>query len=246
MLENAPVASVPRPIRGMIVPYAGYVYSGGVAARAYRQIMQHEYEVIVVIGSSGNETFDCISIYPGSAFETPLGNIPVHKHLAYKLSAAHPDIQLTNSGFDPGDQAIEVQMPFLSYVQEKPEILPIMMCSETLYTMEILREGLIEVLQGRDFLLVSCSELSRGYNDSQARKLDTRTLETINRFSAEELHAGIIDHDCEMAGFGPAVAVMKVSQHFGARQSQIMLYRTSGEVTGKRDNVVGFASAIFY
>ena len=246
LLENAPVEKVPRPIRGMVVPYAGYVYSGGVAARAYRQILQREYEVIVVIGSSATERFDCISIYSGSAFDTPLGPIPVHKHLAYKLSAAHPDIQLTESGFDLAEHAIEVQMPFLTYVQKHAEVLPIMMGSETLYTMEILKDGLISVLNGRNFLVVACSELSHGYSDSQARRLDNKALNAIEKFSAEELHAGIIDNDCEMRGVGPALVTMRVSAHFNARESRILLYRTSGEVTGNRDKVVGFVSAIFY
>ena len=98
LLENSMEKNISGRVISLIVPHAGYLYSGGVAARAYRQVMDAKLDVVVVISPSHREYFKEVSIYDGYAYSTPLGNIPVDCVLALELTQTHPQIVLSDSG----------------------------------------------------------------------------------------------------------------------------------------------------
>ena len=119
LLENAMDKHITGKVFSLIVPHAGYLYSGGVAARAYRQIMDTNLDVVVVISPSHREYFKEISIYDGYAYSTPLGNIPVDRVLALELAQIHPQIIVSEVGHRYDEHALEVQLPFLQKVLDK-------------------------------------------------------------------------------------------------------------------------------
>lgn len=245
-LENAPQVSLPRPVRAMIVPHAGYVYSGGVAARAYRQIIGKKYDVAIIIAPSHHDFFEFISVFPGKALSTPLGDLPLETKLIDELTASHPDIRLSNRGFMLNEHSLEVQLPFLQLSGDKFPLVPLMMGHQNPQFIQILHEALVNVLQGRNFLIVASSDLSHFYSDVKARELDRVVMDDVSDFSPEQLQNHIEEHKCEMCGFGPAVTAMMVARDYGATSGRVLLYRNSGDVSGNKREVVGYLAGIFY
>ncbi|RMF58892.1 MAG: AmmeMemoRadiSam system protein B [Calditrichaeota bacterium] len=246
LLENAPLETFPRPIRGMIVPHAGYGYSGGVAARGYRQILGQKYDVIILIAPAHRLFFSHPTVFPGDSFLTPLGEIPVDKQFVELLHRKHPEIQLSTKGFESDEHSLEVQLPFLQWVVENVKIVPIMMGDQSLQVINLLSNALIDVLKERNFLVIASSDLSHYYNDSQARAMDQVVMNHVTGFDPDALYKDIESRRCEMCGYGPSITAMKVAKALGAQEGKVLLYRNSGDVTGERHNVVGYLAAVFY
>jgi len=246
LLEASPVWDFPSRIKAIIVPHAGYMYSGGVAARAYRQILGEKYDYVAVIAPSHHEYFNFISVFNGSAFETPLGNVPVNKELAKKLTQHHPLIKLSDKGHSRSEHSLEVQLPFLQWTLRKFELIPISMGDQEDKQITILANALAKVLPAEQSLIVASSDLSHFYHDSVARKLDQIAQDDIAEFDEDKLLEDIRRNRTEMCGFGPVIAAMKAARELGASEAKVLLYRNSGDITADRDQVVGYLSAVLY
>ena len=84
-IENAQTHIMDAPIRALVSPHAGYVYSGFTAAHAYKMVQGRKYDCVIIVGPSHREYFNGVSIYPGDAYETPLGTVPVNKEIREEL-----------------------------------------------------------------------------------------------------------------------------------------------------------------
>jgi len=246
LLEASPVLDFSRPIRAMIVPHAGYVYSGGVAARAYRQILDASFERVIIIAPSHCESFPFISVFEGDAYQTPLGKIPVDYQMARVLTAFHPDIQLSDKGHSSPEFTIEVHLPFLQWALPGFKLLPIVMGEQSADHTNALFNALTQILAGQNNLVIASTDLSHHQSDSQARVMDQVVINHIQNFSSGDLWKDVQDGRAQMCGPGAAVVAMKIARAWGAREGKVLLYRNSGDVTGEREDVVGYLSAVFY
>ena len=245
LLENSMDKHISGRIFSLIVPHAGYLYSGGVAARAYRQIMDTNLDVVVVISPSHREYFKEVSIYDGYAYSTPLGTLPVDKDLAQQLVEQSPQIVLSDKGHRFEEHALEVQLPFLQKVFDNFRFVPIVMGEHSHDNIESLANALAKVLKNKKVLIVASTDLSHFYDDEKANSLDQVVVDNIENFDEEKLFQDLQSGECEMCGGGPAIAVMKASRLLGATKSQVLLYRNSGDISGDRSEVVGYLSAVF-
>ncbi|NIS38598.1 AmmeMemoRadiSam system protein B [Candidatus Saccharibacteria bacterium] len=246
LLENAPQLSFPRPIRAMIVPHAAYTYSGGVAARAFRQIMHHHYELIVVIALSHSEKYAYTSLYPGKAFQTPLGNIALDVNFIDQLVTVNSDILLSVTGFAPSEHTIEVHLPFLMWMAHRAKLVPMMMGMQESDVIQSVYTALSEALKNKNFLIIASSDLSHYHPDEKARTLDQVVMENVEHFAPDQLYVDIKKRKCEMCSYGPTIVAMKVAKALGATEGRLLLYRNSGDINGDLDKVVGYLSAVFY
>lgn len=245
-LENSlPVEIVTR-IYGIAVPHAGYMYSGGVAARAYRQVMDREFDLVVVIAPSHKIYFEEISVYNGAAYETPLGEIPVDQDSAKKLASLHPGIIYSDLGHDIDEHSLEVQLPFLQQVFYDFSLLPIVMGNQDAANVDILAEALAKLLADKKALIVASSDLSHFHPYEKANTMDNVVAEDVARYDDAKLTDDLQNGLCEMCGAGPVLVTMKACKKLGANKAKVLLYRNSGDVTGDRDQVVGYMSAMFY
>ena len=245
-LENAPDVAIPGRIFGIVAPHAGYMYSGGVAAHAYRQLVDADIDLVAVISPSHREYFTEISVFDGSAYITPLGSVPVARDVAVELARYNPQIILSEKGHRFEEHALEVQLPFLQKVLEDFHLLPIVMGEHSHDNIETLAAGLSKVLKDRKALIVASSDLSHFYNAAKAESLDHQVHKHIGAFDADALFRDLQSGACEMCGGGPVIAAMKTCSLLGATKSKVMIYRHSGEVTGDKSEVVGYLSALFY
>lgn len=246
VLENSPEHSFSGHICGIVAPHAGYMYSGGVAARAYRQILDQEIDIVVVISPSHREYFSEVSIYDGYGYSTPLGILPVERELAAELAATNDRIILSEKGHQLDEHALEVQLPFLQKVIDEFKLIPIVMGDQSYENIEALANGLVKVLKGKKYLIVASSDLSHYYNYDRAALLDNVVIEDIRDFDEEKLYRDVKQGRCEMCGSGPVIAMMKACRQLGANRSDVLLYRNSGDVSGERNEVVGYLSSIVY
>ncbi len=245
-LESAhPEANV-HEIFGLVAPHAGYMYSGGVAARAYRQIMDRHYDVVVVISPSHHVYFEKISVYNGDYYETPLGLIPVDKELALLLAEADEQIIYSSIGHEGQEHALEVQLPFLQHVLEDFRLVPIVMGNQSYENILSLSDALSKVLHGQKALIVASSDLSHYHPYDVAVRMDSIVIEHINNFTEDNLYDDLTSGVCEMCGGGPVIAMMKACRNLGADKSKVILYRNSGDVTDERSQVVGYLAAMIY
>lgn len=245
-LENSPDVEVSETIRSIIVPHAGYMYSGGVAARAYRQVISHKYDFAIILAPSHYESYDFISIYPGKAFATPLGEISVEKTIADELVAQESVFRLSEMGYSDQEHSLEVQLPLLSRVQESPRIVPMMMGDQNWDLIVDAFRIISKMFKGKNFLLIASTDLSHYHSDSEARLMDQIVVDNINRYQPDQLYEDIMERKCEMCGYGPAVVTLKAAKELGASKAQVLLYRNSSDMTGDMSKVVGYLSAIVY
>jgi AmmeMemoRadiSam system protein B len=245
-LENASQIDIQDKVVGLIVPHAGYMYSGGVAARAYRQVMDKRYDIVVVISPSHREYFPGVSIYDGNGYETPLGIIPIATELAQIVTERYPQLRLGDEGHRTEEHALEVQLPFLQKVLEDFELLPVMMGDQSKENIAVLAEALAQELQNKNALIVASTDLSHFYPYDKAALLDHIVVNDINAFNEDKLIDDLDRKRCEMCGGGPAAAAMKAARLLGANRSKVLIYRNSGDVTGDKGEVVGYLSSVLY
>lgn len=248
MLARADEPGRGRFLRGLVSPHAGYVYSGAAAARAFRLFHPESIRTVVMVGPSHVEAFDFTSVFDGEAYRTPLGDVPAATALARELADAAPDIILSPRGhmqdhLPRGEHGIEVQLPFLQRVAPHAEVLPIVMGSQDRGACESLGSALAQVCDPSRAVLLASSDLSHFHSYDDAVRLDGVFCDSLVTLDPEILHRALRERRCEACGAGPVLAVLLATRIWGAASCRILSRYNSGDVTGERDSVVGYASA---
>ena len=226
----------------LISPHAGLMYSGPVAAHAYRLLVGRAFDVAVLVGPSHFVGFDGVAIVPSGGFETPFGVAPIDAPCAAALAAAttivreHPSAHVR-------EHSLEMQLPFLQRVAPNAAIVPLVMGYQTAETAQALAEALASVLRGRRALLVASTDLSHHHDRASAARLDATVIDCISRFDTEGLRTALTIQPEHACGGWPTIAVMGAAELLGARHSALLNYADSGDITGDKSSVVGYVAA---
>ena len=227
----------------IIVPHAGYIYSGQVAAYSYKLLQRTAPKIVFLIGPSHRVGFRGFSVSQYSGYKTPLGVAPVDQDVAKKLLSINPQMKWVPQA-DDQEHSLEIQVPFLQTVLKDFHIVPIIMGDQDLETCTLLAKSLIQVLPDReDAVILASTDLSHFHTDQQARALDGEFIRHVREFSPEALAKAVASGSCEACGAGPTIAAMLAARELGANRSVILNYANSGDVTGDRRQVVGYLSA---
>ncbi|MDD3776045.1 MAG: AmmeMemoRadiSam system protein B [Actinomycetota bacterium] len=232
-------------IKALISPHAGYIYSGQVAAHAYRQIEGGGYQLALVIAPSHSEYFNYISIYPGSSYATPLGYLEIDRKNSEKLAGQSRLIQFSARGHQQ-EHSLEVQLPFLQVVLGDIPIIPMVMGNQDPSLVQELGQALGEVFAADNILIVGSTDLSHYHPYQEAEDLDSQVKNLVEKFDIQGLANKLFSQEIEMCGGGPALAAMIAARNLGATQAKVTSYQNSGDVTGDTQAVVGYLSAVFY
>jgi hypothetical protein len=245
-LEKAPFHEISGKILGLVVPHAGYMYSGFTASIAYKQLIGRQYNTVIVISPSHSEGFYGISVFPGLGYETPLGKVDIDFELKQKYLECSEFFIESEHGHRE-EHALEVQLPFLQSVMKDFKILPLVMGDQDARLCQILGEGLAQILEGRDdVLIVASSDLSHFHNSKISEKLDKVIIKDINDFDWEKLLKHLSTKETEACGGGPISAMLKAAEKMGANESKVLHYSDSGDINGDKSRVVGYLSAIIW
>jgi AmmeMemoRadiSam system protein B len=227
----------------IIVPHAGYAYSGQVAAYSYKLLQGTAPKLVFLIGPSHRVGFRGFSVSQYSGYKTPLGVAPVDQDLAKKLLSMNPQMKWVPEA-DLQEHSLEIQIPFLQTVLKDFHIVPIIMGEQDLETCTLLAKSLIQVLPNReDTVILASTDLSHFHTDQQARALDGEFIKHVREFAPKALAKAVASGSCEACGAGPTIAAMLAARELGANRSVILNYANSGDVTGDRRQVVGYLSA---
>lgn len=242
--RNVPDREIPGRIIGIVAPHAGYVYSGQVAAHAYRLVRGASYEKVIVISPSHRVRFEGVSIWTGEGYETPLGIVPVDRELAEALLQAEGPVAEIPAAH-AGEHALEIQLPFLQVALGEFSFVPLVMGAQGGRTCRQLADAIALAVGKSTTLVVGSSDLSHFHSYSEAVRLDSAAVENLKNFDPEGLLRDLARRSCEACGGGPAAVAMMAARALGADRAEFLKYANSGDVTGDRREVVGYASAVF-
>lgn len=239
-----------RPI-ALVAPHAGYVYSGGIAARAYKALVGEEYKSVIVISPSHTSAFKGVAAFDGKAYSTPFGEAPVDREMTAQIVAASDLIALSDKGHfrGPGrsEHALEVQLPFLQTTLRNFSLVALVMGDQDPYTSAELGQALAKVIGNRtDVLIVASSDLSHFHDSQTAGHLDSVIVNDIKKFDFHGLSNHLEAQKTEACGGGPIVAAMMAAKELGANKTEITGYGDSGDTGGDKSSVVGYLSALIY
>ncbi|MCD6289452.1 MAG: AmmeMemoRadiSam system protein B [Anaerolineae bacterium] len=247
LVDGAPI--------GLIVPHAGYAYSGPVAAYGFKQLENGKYDTAIIIAADHQPPVSHpISVWAKGGFRTPLGVVPVDEGIAQALIDASPLIT-----FDPaahqGEHPIEIELPFLQQVCPTCRIVPILMGTDDDQAIQALADALIKVLPGKRAVIIASSDLSHYPRYEDARRVDSATLGAIEtgdpdavrstiRKTMKEHISNLVTCAC---GEAPILVTMRVARGLGANTTTVLHYANSGDVPGgDRERVVGYGAVMFW
>ena len=252
-MKSAAPAQAQTPL-GIVVPHAGYIYSGQICADGYNQVRSGAYEVVVIFGTNHTAPdLRKIALYPGAGFRTPLGTVPVDEEIVAALIAASPDCKADKAPH-VREHSIEVQIPFIQVLFPQAKIVPAVvgMADIGLYTR--FGAALAKVLKGKRALIVASSDLSHYPSAADAEVVDRKTLAAVASLDPTTLHNTIQAQmarrirglDTCACGEAPIMAAMAAAKALGAKGGRVVSYANSGDVPiGDRERVVGYGAVVF-
>lgn len=248
-----------RPVDGvpaaLIVPHAGYHYSGLVAAHGFKQLEAGNIDTAVVIASDHQPPMSRpISVWAKGGYETPFGAMRVNEELAGRLVDHDERIS-----FDPethsSEHPIEIELPFLKQVCPDCRIVPVMIGKADDGTVGVLADALLEALPREGVVIIVSSDLSHYPPYEHAREVDEATLAAIELGEPAELRRVIQESMAKdipnlatcACGEAPIRVAMQVAAGQGADRISLLHYSNSGDVeNGDRARVVGYGAVMFW
>ena len=242
LLAGVPDVALPGDLVGLIAPHAGYMYSGPVAAHAYKILQGLSFDVVAVVSPIHRMYAGSVVVNDASHYETPLGLVEVDSRL---VAALEERVDLNRVEWDD-EHSLEIQLPFLQRVLDGFRLLPIMQGDQSLSTSQKLADALVDILQGGKALLVASTDLSHFHSYTAAVQLDKVVLDLVSRYDPLGLSRALKGGEAEACGGGPVITVMLAARALGADRAQILHYANSGDVTGDRSRVVGYLAAALF
>ena len=241
-LEAASSPTISGEVVGLVVPHAGFRYSGLTAGYGFRCLRGLTPEIVVVISPFHDSPSAGVFSSGYAYYQTPLGQIPVDRQSVEALENKI-DLAFVNR---ESEHAIEIELPFLQRVLDVDfKLLPVMIASSDPAVIYKLGEALATVLREQAVLLVASSDLSHFKSLAIAKELDMEMLKQMEAFSPEGLLAAQHAGRGYACGLMAIVAVMVAARILGADTSQVIHYSTSADVSGDESSVVGYGSVVF-
>jgi len=236
-----------RPTVGIIVPHAGYIYSGLTAAKVFTSVTIPGLVVVLAPNHTGVVEAEAgVSIWEAGAFQTPLGAVTVDADAAQALlEISHGMVDVDHDAHQ-GEHAIEVELPFLQVLRADVRIVPLVIAWDQWEPARLLGEMLARLVQAADepVLLLASSDLNHYEPAQVSEKKDEMALGAIRELDGQELLARCKRERISMCGRGPAAVVLAAARALGAKQAEVIDYRHSGWVSGDNGRVVGYAGVV--
>jgi AmmeMemoRadiSam system protein B len=242
---SQPSAANQAPLRaiGCIAPHAGYMYSGHVAGAVFARVEIPQR--CIVLGPNHTGMGRALAIMSEGGWHTPLGEVSIDTELALALKQSFPALQ-EDSAAHRAEHAIEVELPFLQLRQPKLKFVPIALGTGQFEPLEQLGKALADVIatQKDPVLIVASSDMNHYESDAITRAKDHRAIERILTLDPRGLYDVVTQQAISMCGLGPSVAMLTAARQLGAKSAELVKYATSGDISGDRDLVVGYAGVV--
>ncbi len=240
--QELPTATKPtkEKLCAIIVPHAGYQYSGPVAAWAYLQASKYAPKTILIIGPNHSGFGPEVSIYPEGSWTTPLGKNSINDQLTHKIADQGFTLDTSAHKYE---HSIEVQLPFLQFIFEHEfNIIAVSMLDQSLATTLKLSNAIANAIKNNDVLIVATTDLSHYENDESTRKKDSELIDELLRGNIENIYKTVSRTSISACGVGPAAVAINTCALLGAQKIRLLKYETSASASGDKDSVVGYSS----
>ena len=231
---------------GVILPHAGYMYSGECATLGIHSISQENIDSFIILHPSHQANYFDFSVSPYQEYVNPLGNLALNMELYNKIAPeADQNIPLI---LHQEEHSMEIQLPILNYFFPKAKILPIMIGNQNPAVSKRLAEILYETIYtSTERIVILCSsDLSHYHRARTAEEMDGILVKDVTALDPEHLWQDILHSNCEACGIGGILALLYYAQHYSNAKMKVVQYTHSGKVSGNDSQVVGYLSAKLY
>jgi AmmeMemoRadiSam system protein B len=238
-----PTQVASAPALGCVAPHAGYIYSGAVAGAVFAGVDLPQRIIMLCPNHTGKGR--PLAIMSSGAWETPLGPVPIDSGLAEALKKRFP-LLTEDADAHRSEHAIEVELPFLQSRRPGFTFVPIALGTRQFDILEKLGEAIADTVLAQDerILIVASSDMNHYENDAVTRIKDHRAIEQMLALDARGLFDVVTKEQISMCGFGPTIVMLTATKRLGATKAELIKYATSGDVSGDREMVVGYAGLV--
>ena len=236
-----------KKIYGIISPHAGYAYSGSVAANGYYQVSNMNYETVIMTGPNHYGIGSGVATMRQSLWKTPLGDVEVNTDFADTISK---NTVIDMDDFSHiRDHCLEVQLPFLQCIRKDDtfRIVPIIMNLQDIETAKDVGRTIAQAITSSSTkaLLIASSDFTHYEPNEEAHRKDIELIDTILSLDVSSFYAVLERLDISACGYGAIASIMIAVKELGASKAELLKYATSGDITGDKSSVVGYASIVF-
>jgi AmmeMemoRadiSam system protein B len=240
------VPSISEKVRAtaIVVPHAGYMYSGHVAGEVYGSVQLPERCIILCPNHTGEGSdFD---LWSEGEWITPLGGVAVDTELSEQLQRYFPRI-VPDGRAHRTEHSLEVQLPFLQHLKGSFSIVPICIRNWDYDNLDALGKAIARIVgdSGTEILIIASSDMTHYESQQSAHKKDRLAIEQMELMNPRGLYDTVQQNKISMCGYLPVTAAMIAAKELGATSGHLVKYATSGDVTGDHSSVVGYAGLIF-
>jgi hypothetical protein len=252
-LDNVEKEELDGELIGLISPHAGYIYSGQVAAYAYKQLdgaslrqaQDTAYDAVAVLSPVHRMPLGRFAVTSATAYETPLGLVKLDGEL---IGALEEKVRINRVGRD-GEHSLEIQLPFLQVALGDFRLLPVMIGESSFEAGDELGMALAEMLRDKKALVVASTDLHHIENYDEVVHRDKVVVDAIASFDMARIKEVLSPWDCSVCGRIPVYAMLTAARALGANEVRILHHTNSGDVTGIRapgQYTVGYLAAAVY
>ena len=237
-----PVVALRKAI-AVVVPHAGWMYSGATAGIAYSNVQIPDR--VILLGPNHHGLGGTYALYDAGAWGTPLGEVPVAEPLAAEL-LDNCDLLSEDPTAHRREHCLEVQLPFLQRRNPHVRIVPLLIGDGVPSELRAIGETIAQVVRGygQPVLLVASSDLNHYEDQATSERKDRLALEALVALDEELLLKRVREHEITMCGVLPAYCVLVAAKKLGAKRAEVLDYRTSGVVSGDDAAVVGYGAVV--
>lgn len=232
----------------LMLPHAGYVYSGHVAGLTISKV--NLPQTLIILGPCHRIRGQGLSVWSKGSWATPLGPVPINEELAEAIVNSDADFTAETLPHLQ-DHCIEVLLPLLKIVRPDINIVPIAVSEQSATKLRLAALNLAEIIHrfqeanpSHSLCMVVSSDMSHYISHEQAKTLDAMALEAMLNIDGVSLYTTVMENNISMCGVLPASLALQTCKVLGASQAQLASYATSGEVSGDMSKVVGYAGVI--
>jgi AmmeMemoRadiSam system protein B/AmmeMemoRadiSam system protein A len=229
---------------GLLMPHAGYIYSGRVAGAAISRIKFKD--TFIIIGPSHTGLGKPFSVMAEGTWRTPLGDVEIDTELAKKIIEISKYAE-EDSRAHEGEHAVEVQLPFLQFFKPDVRIVPIILAYAPAEAYKEIGRDIARAIQElkREAVIIASGDMTHYEPQETAKKKDGLAIAAMLELDEDELTERYKKYDITMCAHGPVVCLMSAAKELGASGAELVKYETSGDTTGDYSAVVGYAGVIF-
>ncbi len=229
---------------GLLAPHAGYQYSGLVTGATLSRVKFKD--TFIIMGPTHSGLGKPFSVWTEGAWRTPLGEVKVDRELAEKMVEISQYLE-SDTAAHREEHAVEVQIPFLQYIKPDVKIVPVILAGDSPDVYKEIGHDIARAIKEleRETVIMASGDMTHYEPHEVARQKDMKAVEAMLALDEDELTRRYRGLNISMCAYGPVVCLIAAAKELGAKSAELVKYRTSGDATGDKSAVVGYAGVIF-